>query len=343
MRLRRAAIDGPGISRRRRGRGFSYRFGSRPITDEETLTRIRVLAVPPNWSDVWISPDQFSHIQAVGTDAAGRRQYLYHERWRARRDAEKFDRMLAFARALPELRARVDEDLARRGMPRERALACAVRLLDQAVFRVGGEAYTRENGSFGLATIRKDHVSVGRDRIVFDFNGKGGKRRIQEVRDGELIAPLRTMRRRRGGGSELLAYRDGGRWRDVRSADINRYIQETVGAEHTAKGFRTWHGTVFAAVSVAVRATDGATRRSHRRLATAAVRDVAEFLGNTPAVARASYIDPRVFDRFEEGSTIAGTLERLGTGDPADPEFRAAVESAVLELLGEPGSAARAA
>src|SRR6185503_3330482 len=182
--------------RRRRGRGFSYEDASeRPVREAETIERIRALAIPPAWEDVWISADPLGHVQATGTDAAGSRQYRYHDAWRARRDAMKFDRMLEFARTLPAVRARVTEDLARRGMPRERALACAVRLLDQAFFRVGSEAYTRQNGSFGLATLRKDHVIVGRDRIAFDFQAKSGKRRVQEVRDAELLQPLRTLKR----------------------------------------------------------------------------------------------------------------------------------------------------
>jgi len=333
MGLRKTTIDGPGISRRRRGRGFSYVAPNGPVTDGETLERIRALVIPPAWTDVWISPDPLGHIQAAGTDAAGRRQYLYHADWRIRRDAEKFERMVAFAHALPRLRDRVHEDLSLRGMPKARALACAVRLLDQAFFRTGSEAYARQNGSFGLATVRKDHVTVRRNVVVFDFVAKSGKRHVQEIADDELLPVIRTMRRRRNGGRELLAYREGERWRDVRSNDINEYIRDAAGGEFTAKDFRTWHATVLAAVQLALGEAESTTQTSKRRAVSAAVREVAGFLGNTPAVARASYIDPRVIARFHEGVTIGPTLERLGADDPADPQFRSAVEMAVLELI----------
>jgi DNA topoisomerase IB len=342
--LRTVSIEGPGIRRNRRGNGFSYLGPTGAILrDRDTLDRIHALAIPPAWTDVWICLEENGHIQAAGTDAAGRRQYLYHDRWRARRDEEKFDRMLRFARALPDLRERVGRDLARRGMPRDRSLACAVRLLDQAFFRVGSESYMKRNGSFGLATLRKDHVRVGRSVAVFDFRSKSGKRHVQEVRDPEVLPALRTMRRRRTGGRELLAYREGGRWRDLRSSDINAYIREAAGDDHTAKDFRTWHGTVLAAVSLGLQDGEDATGRPTKRRIAAAVREVAAFLGNTPAVARASYIDPRVIDRFEEGVTIRPTLERLRVDEPTDPVFREAVEAAVLDLLDERVETERAA
>jgi len=208
MRLRRSSIETTGITRRRRGTGFSYDdVAGEPVRDEETLQRIRALAIPPAWEEVWICPDPMGHIQAAGTDAAGRRQYLYHEGWRARRDAEKFDRMLDFARVLPRLRERVGRDLSLRGMPKDKALACAVRLLDQGFFRVGSESYAKQNGSFGLATLRKEHVKVQRDRIVFDFKAKSGVRRVQAVHDPAVAPLVRTMKLRRSGGRELLAYR----------------------------------------------------------------------------------------------------------------------------------------
>jgi DNA topoisomerase IB len=343
MRLRRVSVEGPGIVRRRRGRGFSYEDTAGRAPDEETLERIRALAIPPAWTDVWICPQGDGHIQAVGTDAAGRRQYLYHEHWRTRRDAAKFDRMIAFAKALPALRERVDEDLHLRGMPKDRALACAVRLLDHALFRVGSEVYTKRNGSFGLATLRKDHVHVGRHRIVFDFTAKSGKRQRFEVRDAVVRPAIVTMKRRRGGGRDLLAYREGRRWRDVRSSDINEYVRERGGDGFTAKDFRTWHATVLAAAALATKAEEATPLTSKARQVSAAVKEVAAALGNTPAVARASYIDPRVIERFEQGATISPTLRRRGI-DPLDPELRGAVERAVLELLEEePSSSVRAA
>jgi len=252
MRLRRSSVETPGITRRRRGRGFSYEDAAGdPVRDEETLQRIRALVIPPAWEEVWICANPVGHIQAAGTDAAGRRQYLYHADWRVRRDAEKFDRMLAFARVLPRLRERIARDLSLRGMPKDKTLACAVRLLDQGFFRVGSESYARQNGSFGLATLRKEHVTVKKEQIVFDFKAKSGVRRVQMVHDPTVAPLVRTMKLRRSGGRELLAYREGPRWRDVRSSDINEYVRDAAGGEFTTKDFRTWHGTVLAAVFLA--------------------------------------------------------------------------------------------
>lgn len=323
----------------RRGRGFSYTWpDGATVTDHATLRRIRALAIPPAWTDAWICPDPLGHLQAAGTDAAGRRQYRYHDRWRSRRDEEKFDRMRAFARRLPEIRRHVASDLARRGVPREKALAATVRLLDLALFRVGSESYARQNGSFGVATLRREHVVVSGDAIRFDYRAKSGQRRRFEVRDPELAAVLRTLKRRRDGHPELLAYRDAKGWRDVRSGDVNAYVKALGGNGFSAKDFRTWHGTVLAAVGLAAGGDVPQGARARRSRVTEAVKDVASMLGNTPAVARASYIDPTLFDRFEQGRTIA---ERLGDldGDLDDPAFRDAVEAAVLELLEEPAPA----
>jgi DNA topoisomerase IB len=345
MRLRRSSIETAGITRRRRGKGFSYEDpAGKPVRDEETLGRIRALAIPPAWEEVWICADPLGHIQAAGTDAAGRRQYLYHAGWRVRRDAEKFDRMLAFARVLPRLRERVARDLSLDGMPKDKALACAVRLLDQGFFRVGSESYAKQNGSFGLATLRKEHVNVQRETIVFDFKAKSGVRRVQTVHDPTVAPLVRTMKLRRSGGRELLAYREGRRWRDVRSSDINEYVRDAAGGEFTTKDFRTWHGTVLAAVFLATGDKDANGSTSRKRVVSSSIREVAGYLGNTPAVARASYVDPRVVDRFEEGVTIAATLERLPVDEPTDAIFREGVEAAVLDLLQEdPEPATRAA
>jgi DNA topoisomerase I len=333
-RLRRVSSDGPGIRRQRRGRGFSYTDPSdAPVTDDDTIQRIRALAIPPAWTDVWICPDPLGHLQASGADAAGRRQYLYHERWRARRDAEKFDRMLAFANRLPQVREHVTADLERRNLPREKALAVAVRLLDLALFRVGSESYTRDNGSFGLATVRRDHVRTSGDLVRFDYRAKSGQRRIQEVADAEVAPIVRTLKRRRDENPELLAYRDRSGWRDVRSEDVNAYVKELAGDGFSAKDFRTWHGTVVAAVALAAAADVPPTQAARRRRITTAVKEVAAELGNTPVVARASYIDPRLLDRYEEGVTIAARLADVVEGDLADAAFRDAVEAAVLEML----------
>jgi DNA topoisomerase IB len=337
MRLRRVVSTDPGIRRVRRGRGFGYvRDGGAPVRDPATLERIRGLAIPPAWQDVWICTDERGHLQAVGIDAAGRRQYLYHPQWRARRDVAKFGRMEDFAEALPAVRRRVTRHLHLPGMPRERALATAVRLLDDGAFRIGGEGYARRNGSFGLATIRKAHVEVHSSRVTFDYVAKGGVRRMHEVEDPDVVAPLRAMRDRRDGGRELLAYREDGRWHDVRSAEINAYLKDLAGDGFSAKDFRTWHATVLAAIEMArAAATTGASSpAAARRTIAATVKAVAEDLGNTPAVCRASYIDPRVFDRYREGRWIDPSWADRRIG----PRNRRAVEREVLALIrGETG------
>ena len=334
-RLRRADCSGPGITRRRRGRGFEYRDedGAR-IDDEETLARIRELAIPPAWKEVWICPYPMGHLQATGTDAAGRKQYRYHDRWRERRDQQKFDDMVEFARTLPRMRETVAEHLEGRDtLDRERVLACAVRLLDRGFFRIGGEGYAEENGSYGLATMHKRHVTLDEDhKLTFDYPAKGGQRRVQAVVDPEVHAVVAALKRRRGGGEELLAWKEGRRWRDVRSDDINDYLREVTDHDCSAKDFRTWNATVLAAVALAVSAPAATgSKTGRKRAVTRAVKEVAGYLGNTPAVCRASYIDPRVFDRFRSGWTIAGVLPELG--DLSDPEVRSAVEEAVLDLL----------
>ena len=298
--------------------------------------RIRALAIPPAWTDVWICRDPDGHLQATGTDAAGRRQPIYHEAWRRRQDARKFERITTFARSLPAMREVVQRDLARDGVPRERVMAAAVRLLDRGTFRIGSEAYAEQNGSFGLATIRRSHVQIEGSKLVFDYAAKGGVRRIHEV-DDELLAPLlERLKRRRTGGIELLAYRDDeGRWRDLKSGEVNTYLKSLLGEDHSAKDFRTWHATVLAAVDIAGAEVHDAT--STKRLIAATVRTVADHLGNTPAVCRASYIDPRVFERFIAGQTLAPSLATIPTGDPT--KALELVEDAVLDLLAGSGAA----
>jgi DNA topoisomerase IB len=279
------------------------------VADEEVLERIRALAIPPAWTDVWICSDPNGHIQATGTDAKGRRQYRYHDRWTEQRASEKFERVLDFARRLPELRRQVRVDLAREGMPRERVLACAVKLLEVGCFRVGGAAYAAENGSFGLATIRKDHVRVSRGAIWFDFDAKSGQHLERAVVDRDVLDVVGTLRRRRTGPSdELLAYKDDtGRWVDVKAEDINDYLHEHLGDGFSAKDFRPWVGTVLTAVVLADRDRPESETGRPRQVRDA-VAEVAEHLGNTPAVARSAYIDPRVVDRYEDDDTIARAL-----------------------------------
>jgi DNA topoisomerase-1 len=329
-RLRRSDCAGPGIHRRRRGRGFSFedRQGRR-ISDAETLERIRALVIPPAWEEVWICADPFGHIQATGVDAAGRKQYRYHDRWELRRAARKYEEMREFARQLPRLRRAVSRDLGLEGMPRERALACAVRLLDLGFFRVGGEEYAETNESYGLATIQRQHVVVKDGEMVFDFPAKSGQRRVQSIRDADAIAAVEAMRRRRSGPDDLLAYREDGGWHDVRSTDVNAYIQETIGEGFSAKDFRTWSGTVLAAAALAGE-PEPKSEAAAKRTIVAAVESVAAALGNTPAVCRRSYIDPRVFDRYRDGVTIEVGLSRNGE---MTVRRRARIERAVLELV----------
>jgi DNA topoisomerase-1 len=336
-RLRRADCSTPGIVRRRRGRGFEYldADGER-IDDEEALSRIRALVIPPAWKDVWICPDPLGHIQAVGTDAAGRRQYLYHAQWRARRDQEKFDQMIRFARRLPHVRRVAARHLRQPDLNRERVLACAVRLLDRGFFRVGTEEYAEQNETYGLATMLKSHVALDDGNVVtFDYISKGGKQRVQSIVDPDVYRVVDALKRRRD-GRELLAYKRGRRWVDVKSADINDYVKDVTGEEFTAKDFRTWHATVLAAVALAVSGATASSRTARQRAIVRAVKEVAYYLGNTPAVCRASYIDPRVFDRFRDGVTIGGALERLGEDIPfGQPSTQGPIEEAVLDLLEE--------
>jgi DNA topoisomerase I len=321
-RLRRVDCSESGIRRRRRGKGFEYLDpDERRITEPSVLERIRELAIPPAWEDVWICPFPMGHIQATGTDAAGRKQYRYHDRWRERRDAEKFESMIRFAHALPKLRARVAKDLRKRGMPRDKVLACAVRLLDRGFFRIGSEDYAEENDTYGIATMQKRHVTVKGDVVSFDYEAKGGQRRVQTLGDRQVAELVRALKQRRGGGEELLAYKVGRRWVDVKSPDINEYVKAAAGEEFSAKDFRTWSGTVLAAVALAVSGPAHGTKSSRKRAKARAVKEVAHYLGNTPTVARTSYIDPRVFDRFDSRLTI----------DPTLPEGK--IEPAVLGLL----------
>lgn len=334
-RLRRADCSKPGISRRRRGRGWEYRAsdGSK-VGDAETLQRIRDLAIPPAWTDVWICPHPNGHLQAVGTDAAGRRQYRYHDHWRTRRDGEKFDRMLDFARSLPALREVCADHLAADGLGRERVLATATRMLDLGFFRIGSDSYAEDNESYGLTTMHRGHVSVDGDVLEFDYPAKGGKRRVQSLVDPDVRDVVARLKRRRHPDPQLLAYKDGRRWVDVTSRDVNDYLKAVCGQDVSAKDFRTWNATVLASVAVAVSAPASRAKTTGKRAVARAVREVAHYLGNTPAVCRASYIDPRVFDRYLSGWTIAGALDRLG----AEAAFGALstqgeIERAVLDLL----------
>jgi DNA topoisomerase IB len=330
------SCDGPGFSRVRCGRGFRYRdTDGEPLTDPEQLARIRALVIPPAWRDVWICPWPNGHLQAVGTDDAGRRQYLYHEEFRARQEKAKHEHVREVARALPGLRARVTEDLAGRGLSRPRVTACAVRLLDLGFFRIGSDRHTRENETYGLTTMLREHVTCGREEVAFSYPAKGGTEIVRALVDEQVRTVVRALLRRPRGGERLLVYWERRRWHDLRGDDLNEALRRLGGAEITAKDFRTWHATVLAAVALAVTtedARDSATAR--RRQIARAVREVSHYLGNTPAVCRSSYIDPLVFERFEAGRTIAPALSRLGEhGDFGRPATQGGVEAAVLDLL----------
>jgi DNA topoisomerase IB len=316
------------MSRRRCGKGFVYVDVDRrtKLTDPEVLARISALAIPPAWTDVWICPLANGHIQATGVDARGRRQYRYHDVWRQRRDAEKFDHMITFARMLPKIRAATAQDLARSGMPRERVLACAVRLLDLGFFRIGTEGYAEENQTYGLATMHQKHVRIVGDEVMFDYIAKSGKRRVQSVVDADVREIVAELKARRGGCPELLAYRDGGRWRDVKSVDINVYLKDISGQDISAKDFRTWHATVLASVALAV--SHWVPSESGRKRAIArGMKEVSHYLGNTPAVCRSSYVDTRLVDRYMDGDTIAAAMV------DSDASDRDVVEAAVIDLL----------
>ena len=341
-RLRRSDLGAPGIARRRCGKGFTYRWhNGAPVVDDDTLERIRKLAVPPAWKDVWICPWPNGHIQAIGVDAAGRRQYRYHDVWRAHRDREKFERALDFARDLPRLRATVTRDLRGSDLDRPRVLAAVVRLLDLGAFRVGGSEYVEANDTYGLVTLRKAHVRVSGDTMHFDYPAKGSIDRVFEATDPDVAPVVRALRRRRSGSDQLFAYKANGRWVDLRCEDVNTFIKEECGEQYSAKDFRNWTATVLAASLICVR--PAARSQTHmRREVNAVIKEVAEHLGNTPAVCRNSYIDPRVFDRYGDGATITPRLaERLG-GELTNGA-RAAVESAVVDLLSDEPTSTKSA
>ncbi len=351
MRLRRSDPAGAGITRQRKpGRGAPFGYfdaTGRRVTDPDVLARIEALVIPPAWKDVWICPHESGHIQAVGTDDAGRRQYRYHDEWRRRRDLEKFDRILDFADHLPALREQISADLDLPGVPERRVLACAARLLDVGFFRIGGEEYAEQNNTFGLATMRREDTSLDSDgTVTFDYIAKSGKQRVQAVADPEVCEVVATLLAREDDPNpELLAFRDeSGAWVDVKARAINAYLAEASGgAAVSAKDFRTWSATVLCAVALAVSENAATSPTAVKRAVTRAVRETADYLGNTPAVCRASYIHPRVIDLFLGGVTIAEDLESIGDGSGyGHLAVQGDVEAAVSALLRSP-QAARAA
>ena len=330
-----------GIARRRAGRGFTYRDADgRPVREPEVLARIRSLAIPPAWTDVWICPRPDGHIQATGRDLRGRKQYRYHPDWHARRGAAKFDRMLAFADALPRLRARCDEDLARPGLPREKVLAGVVRLLELTLIRVGNDEYARLNRSFGLTTLRDRHARIEGAAIRFRFRGKSGRTHEVGLRDRRLAGIVRRCQDLPG--QELFQYVDPtGEVRDVASDDVNEYIRAGCGGDFTAKDFRTWAGTVLA--YRALRALQpGDDERSSRRNVVEAIRRTAEHLGNTPTVARGSYVHPGLLEAYLEGSLPRALVDAAETQTEPPPTVTPREEAAVRRILRQRRSAATA-
>jgi DNA topoisomerase-1 len=318
--LRYVSDSRPGIRRRRSGKGFKYlQHDGEPVRQLERLRRIKALAIPPAWTDVWICGDPRGHIQATGRDARGRKQYRYHARWREARDETKYDRMIEFGRALPRLRRRVGRDLGLPGLPQEKVVATVVRLLDSSNIRVGNPEYARDNQSYGLTTLREKHVTVRGDRINFRFRGKAGKEHDVNIHDRRLANIVRRCQDLPG--QELFRYvADGGEPRTVESADVNDYLREATGQTFTAKDFRTWSGTVLAAAELARLGLAGSETEAKQRLVEA-VRSVAGRLGNTLAVCRRCYVHPAIVDGY-----LAGRVVEVCRGERD-------CEKAVLELL----------
>ncbi|MEE1754687.1 DNA topoisomerase IB [Streptomyces sp. SP18CS02] len=337
MRLYHSRPSEPGYRRKRHGRGFRYLdVTGGALRDPAELARVKALVIPPAWTDVWICARPSGHLQAVGTDAAGRRQYLYHPQFRAEQELSKHAHVLDVAETLPDVREAVEGHLGDRGMTRRRALATAVRMLDLGFLRIGSDRYTDLNNSYGLTTLLRDHSCLRGGEFVLTYPGKHGREQIQTVMDPATCRSLTALLRRRGGGERLLAYWERPRWRDVTGADVNEYLKELAGLEVTAKDFRTWHATVMAAVALAVSQSVAQSETARRRAIARAAKEVAGYLGNTPAVCRASYINPRVIELYEEGVTVAGALPSLGDeGTYGTPATQGPAERAVLRT-GQP-------
>ena len=331
--LTRSDPSGPGITRERSGEGFRYRDPSgAEVTQPEAVQRIGALAIPPAWTDVWISPDPWGHIQATGVDSRGRTQYHYHQQWREQRDAQKFLHMLRFASALPALRAATVADLARGGLDRDRVAASAVRLIDLGLFRLGGEKYAELDHHYGATTLEKRHVTLTRDGMVFDYIAKAGKHRAITVTDDVVLPTVRALANSDNGLDTLFSYQHGGSWHVLHSHDVGSYIAARAGGHFTAKEFRTWNATVLMALALANAAPSPAAR-ARERVIVAGIREVAGWLGDTPAVARKSYIDPQLITRYESVGELP-TIPAAPVALPAPAE----AEIAVAALL-TPGAA----
>jgi DNA topoisomerase IB len=326
--LARSDPHGPGITRVRGGDGFLYLgpSGSR-LTGDETLHRIRALGIPPAWENVWISADPLGHIQATGVDSRGRLQYIYHQLWREQRDAQKFAHMLRFARALPALRAAARQDLRRRGLERDRVLAGVVRLIDLGLFRIGGERYAELDHHYGITTLEKRHVRVTREGILFDYIAKSGQHRKICVTDRVVHPTVASLAETDNGHETLFCYEHEDAWHRLHSREVGNYIAAASGGHFTAKEFRTWNATVLMALVLAS-AEPPATAQARTRVIAASVREVARALGDTPAVARSSYIDPRLVSCYESEGRLPGIPAR-----PALLPAPAEAETAIAALL----------
>ncbi|HTX27299.1 MAG TPA: DNA topoisomerase IB [Streptosporangiaceae bacterium] len=322
--LSRSDPRSPGITRERSGEGFRYRDpAGAVVANPQILQRIGALVIPPGWKDVWISPDPLGHIQATGVDSRGRTQYRYHQVWREQRDAQKFAHMLRFAGALPALRSATLRDLDGRHLDRDRVAAAAVRLIDLGLFRLGGEKYAELDHHYGATTLQKRHVTVTRDGVTFDYIAKEGKRRTITVTDDAIRPVVRALVRSGSTSDSLFCFQDGGVWRPLHSHEVSSYIATHAGGHFTAKEFRTWNATVLMALLLA-NAEPSPTARSRQSAITAGVRSVADWLGDTAAVARSAYIDPRVIGRYSSDGQLP-TIPRLPAILPAAAEAEIAV------------------
>ena len=334
--LHYASDDAPGIRRRRAGRGWRYIDASGDlISDEEDLRRIRALVIPPAWTDVWINPDSFGHIQATGRDERGRKQYRYHDRWRAERDETKFERLVAFGEVLPRVREQVAAELATRGLTHEKTLATIVRLLDESLIRIGNAEYVRENHSYGLTTLRDEHVAISGETVHFTFRGKSGKLQEIDVRDRRVARVIRNLQHLPG--QLLFQYRnEDGELRAISSEDVNTYLHTLAGEAFTAKDFRTWAGTVLAA-STLRNFGPAETAKALKANMVAAVDVAAARLGNTRAVCRKSYIHPAVFAGYQSGDLCAFAWSDAGPSalDPDERWLLAYLNQAVLRPGGD--------
>jgi DNA topoisomerase I len=331
-RLRYVSDSRPGIRRKRAGKGFSYiGLDGAPIRDDETLRRIKSLAIPPAWEQVWICAQANGHLQATGRDAKGRKQYRYHPRWRATRDETKYAHMIAFGRALPSIRERVERDLSLPGLPREKVLATVVRLLETTLIRVGNEEYAKSNQSYGLTTMRDRHVQIEGTRLRFAFRGKSGVRHNLDLHDRRLAQIVRRCRDLPG--YELFQYiDDAGQHQTIDSADVNDYLRAISGEDFTAKDFRTWAGTVLAALALQEFESFDSQSQAKKNVVSA-IQNVAERLGNTPSVCRKCYVHPAIIDAYLEGETLDALRQRTEQELTGDLANLAPEEAAVLVLL----------